>query len=169
MRRGTQPEQTRREGPCGLSRKPRESCQISNGGGVTSSLSLELKKRGIGGLPHQATQLRGADLHSLPEKGGGSAGHTARKPRPEPLPGARAPGRSAAPLPLYHGEAQHFSVVLPHQGGHWGRCVGVDAKRGCAQMQVPRGSGRCEWKLLQKRGRGEGGGGAVRPWSPRGS
>nr|XP_033704656.1 adhesion G protein-coupled receptor A2 isoform X3 [Tursiops truncatus] len=87
--------------------------------GVTRSLSLELEERGLGGLPHQAAQLRGPDLHGLPEEGGRCAGHPALGSRPEPLPGAGAPGRPAAPLPLYHGEAQRFSVVLPHQAWPW--------------------------------------------------
>ena len=54
--------------------------------GLTRSLSLELEERGLGGLPHQAAQLRGPDLHGLPEEGGRCTGHPALGSRPEPLP-----------------------------------------------------------------------------------
>ena len=87
---------------------------------MTGSLSLELEERGLGGLPHQATQLRGPDLHGLPEAGGGHAWHAARGPWPEPVTRAGAPGRPTAPLPLHHRQAQRVSVRLPHQGGRRG-------------------------------------------------
>lgn len=119
---------------------------------MTRSLSLELEERGLGGLPHQAAQLRGPDLHGLPEEGGRCAGHPALGSRPEPVPGAGAPGRPAAPLPLYHREAQRFSVVLPHQGGRRGREDAERVLRGQVQGAGAWSGGWCEGMQDSDRG-----------------
>ena len=124
-------------------------------GKVTGSLSLELEECGLGGLPHQATQLRGPDLHGLPEAGDGCTWHTALGLWPEPITRAGAPGRPAAPLPLHHRQAQCVSVGLPHQGGHRGGRV--------LSGRVGRGEVRC----LGGRGRRRGGGGGT--WSSLGA
>lgn len=92
-----------------------------------STLPLELKERGARGLPHQAPQLRGPDLHSLPAEGGPSC--SACRSRAGSIPRARAHKRSAAPLPLHHWEAQHFSVILSHKGGPW------DGAGGCRSSE----------------------------------
>lgn len=80
------PEQTCREGLCSLRQEKARRQPPCSKGRVTSSLSLELEERGIGGLPHQAKQLRGPELHSLPEEGGRWARRPARRPWPEPPP-----------------------------------------------------------------------------------